>query len=32
MIYYKMFCKKLIKTFKKIELHKENEITFFYVY
>ena len=25
----KMFCKKSMKVFKKIELHKENEITFF---
>ena len=25
----KMFCKKLMKAFKKIELHEENEITFF---
>ena len=24
-----MFCKKLMKAFKKIELHEENEITFF---
>ena len=29
MIYYKMFYKKLIKTFKKTELYEENEITFF---
>ena len=28
-IYYKMFYKKLIKAFKKIELYKKNEITFF---
>ena len=28
-IYYKMFHKKSMKTFKKTELHKENEITFF---
>ena len=25
----KMFCKKSMKAFKKIELHEENEITFF---
>ena len=31
-IYYKVFCKKSIKAFKKIELHEENEIIFFYVY
>ena len=29
MIYCKMFCKKLMKAFKKTELHKKNEITFF---
>ena len=29
MICCKMFYKKLIKVFKKIELHKKNEITFF---
>ena len=29
MIYCKMFCKKSMKAFKKIELHKKNEITFF---
>ena len=28
-IYYKMFYKKLIKAFKKTELHEKNEITFF---
>ena len=29
MICCKMFHKKLMKAFKKTELHKENEITFF---
>ena len=29
MIYCKMFYKKLMKVFKKTELHKKNEITFF---
>ena len=29
MIYYKMFYKKSMKTFKKTELHEKNEITFF---
>ena len=28
-IYCKMFCKKLMKVFKKTELHKKNEITLF---
>ena len=28
-ICYKMFYKKLMKAFKKIELHEKNEITFF---
>ena len=28
-ICYKMFCKKLIKAFKKTELHEEDKITFF---
>ena len=28
-ICYKVFYKKLMKVFKKIELHEENEITFF---
>ena len=28
-IYYKMFYKKLIKAFKKIELYKKNKIFFF---
>ena len=32
MICCKVFYKKLIKAFKKTELHKENEIIFFYVY
>ena len=31
MICYKMFYKKLMKVFKKIELHKKNEI-FFFIY
>ena len=29
MICYKVFHKKLIKAFKKIELYEKNEITFF---
>ena len=28
-IYYKIFHKKSMKVFKKIELHKKNKITFF---